>query len=802
MSRTTVREARAILAEALLEDDDLAAAEEELRFAMDAPGDRPTTAALLGSLARVALRRHEIPEAVALLSVALSESNGTAEVSAQLNDIFSSSDEQIDLRSLGADVVARIIGRAGEPDAPADLLRVATRLHLLRGNPVEAGLLVENASGSEVGDDPDLQSVRQLARAWTSLENGDSATARRILDGEPRHDVTRVLEAFASYCEGDLDTALSLVDTPSSYLGAVVRSLTLLRCAVDRPGEEPRLRDEALSWASEAARIDPSRPDALLLRAQVALESDDTIPEGRRLLGRAIDIDVEPTGVDWWRLQANTRLDDSFRFVQLEVAAEMGDHDKVRSFGESIPLATTSFYQDAEMSERVGRAHVATDGATAASFFRQAASAHLRRSPAAVADALDATRAAQRLDPTTRGAFSEVELVWRSTHELDGSGADAAELLQGAISQLDALDPALDTRNDRLHAAYLRGLVLVRQHAVVTDLGKSFSWDPVPWLLVAALGSGTAYQHAHAAWALDGVGLNRAAMHFADVALALDQSDDGDPWLTETVIVMRFNWAGRLDPEARELLVAKQDDDWRRSIELFAALLSDGDGPTSASVPAEPEPGWQRQIAASEALLSGDTARADVQLRAALDDGERSGDPEMILWAATLLRDHDRARRALDHDAAQALMNDHEIRFQRHVIDLLETGSSVAADEASAIAATLTRPFRLRTLLHIDLPTTRIVHADRSDVATGLDQVIGVVRDRVRTVEQQTPDSLFVEQWYRPCHDPRLHELTFALLDAATAPDAEQRRRSLRSVADTVDGPMGAAIGAAAEPPT
>ena len=675
--KASTREARLQLALTMTDDPSRREeAEAELRQALSEPGGEPPDWRLhfhLGELASD--RAAALSEFLtAVLAAPTADAGGPAEAGLALLD---GRDAPNLASRLDAQDVHKLIELVEREGSHLATIKLAVHILVLRGEVEEAGPLLSVSVDSQIKDDPALHTANIVSRALELVTQGDDEAALGLLTEQhlpPDEPAAATVRALALYGLGHLEEALqALIDTVPTFEIAAVRALVWLRRAAASAGDKRQdAITEADRAASEAARLDPSRGDGLLLRAQVALEGTPNIESGRKLLIQAVSrLDAQPEREWLWRVQQRVRGDDLFRYMTFEVAAACGRRDELLALRpEELPFAGMTLRQDAALAEL---AAVACRGAgrlaDAVEFFEAAVEFY---DQADQPDReLEVRQALAVIRPTVTGSLELAERWWAASFRAEAQGSEAVtKAVQRGLAVLDELDMRAPDQEpeDRTNGAYMRGLLLTRlQSPTWRDW-----WVPLPWLLVAALGNSRhSYRATFLAFALGQTMLLRSALHYAERALDLEADD---PWVQQAAIFARLVWHGMLDADTTRLLDGIEDVAWRETIRAFDAMLRGdladlhklADRITFDAL-------WARELRANAVTrLMGPKAAQPLWL-VVLDEARKAEPPDRTaaITAALALRDVEMAREQIDAGANDGTLSTLDAKIYAALVGLV-----------------------------------------------------------------------------------------------------------------------------------
>jgi tetratricopeptide (TPR) repeat protein len=815
----SVRSARLQLALALADDPRRRwEAEGELRRALAEPGGEPPDWQLRYHLGMVAADPVDALSELIASVVAAPQAEAGAPAEAAIAR-FNGPDAAGIATALDAKQLEELVDRAAAGGADPAVVKLAAQAAFLLGDVRTAGSLISTSYDPQVQDDPTLRTANVVARALELIDDGDDKAALDLLNEHdlPPDDPARVAAlALALYGLDDLDHALRALDgAPPTFDVAAARAMVWLRRASRLPSEQragARESAEAERTASEAARLEPSLGDGLLLRAQVALEDTSDLKGGRRLLANALGrLRHEPERARSWRVQRRVRSDDLFRYVALEVAAATGRDDQLLGVNrEELPLPTTSWLQDGAVAELVAGAHQRAGRPDAAAEFFQAA-VQFYDSAGDRDRALGARQALAAIAPTVARSQELAEHYWVASFRADANGREAVSAtVQQGLAALDELDGRVPDQEpgSRLHGAYLRGLLLAREAQAGRSPTWQDCWAPLPWLLAAAIDDPShSYRAAHLARALDGAKLNRAGLHYAERALELDGND---AWVRETAIILRFNWHGTLDAATGQLLDGFADNvEWCEAIRAYDALLRDDlDSVRELLDRITFDAMWARELHANSVTRLQGAEAARPQWRAILDEALKQEPPDHSLAssAALMLGEVDMARQQLDDGETSGVISTRIARASAAVVDLV-TGDQHALGRAIEHVTTVATPFYLRGQAHVLHPMLAKVWGDHPEVAAGLAQLREATVAKLDEVLLRPLPPLTVEPDENGLgsSDPALDQLVRGLLtiEELRGRDPAAAGRALaRLAADTEEQPVGPTLAAASTPPS
>ena len=732
MSETAnMREARLQLARALMNDPARRKdAENELRLALAEPGEEPPDWRLclyLGELAGD--RAAALSQYLAALAAAPAPDVGEPTDAALA--VLGGSDGPSLASGLDAQDVRKLVEVAGRGNCHPKTVKLAVHILLLRGEIYRAGPLLSAAADSQIQGDPALRAAYTVSHAFELVEQGDEQAALDLLtqrDLPPYEAAAATVHALALYGLGRLDEVLRvLTDTAPTFDTAAVRALVWLRLSGESAESERRVAiAEADKAASAAARLDPSRGDGLLLRAQVTLEGTTNVEGGRRLLSKAVHrLETRPEQALFWRVQQRVRRDDLFRYVTFEAAAACGrGADLLALRPGQLPLRNVTSLQNGLLAELaavayrdVGRPDDAENFFEAAIGFYDNANEPDRT--------LTARQALAVLRPTVARSLELAEQWWLASFRADTQGRMAVSAaVQQGLSVLDELDTRAPDQapGDRIQGAYIRGLLLAQHQAGKSPTWRD-CWAPLPWLLIAAFENPDhSYRATHLASALDRVRLRRPALYFAERAL---ETDADDSWIQQLAIITRFNWYGMLDSDTSKLVDRIDAPEWREAGWVYGAILRDdvaelrkvADRITFDAL-------WAHELRAIIVTRFDGLPAAETLLRALLDEAlrEEPAEHETATFAALALRDMKASRQYIDTGMRAGDLSARMTQFCLDVVGLLN-GEAGSLQRAVDYIHTMECPFELRTHAHMVYPVLAAAWVDTPRATVQLEQL-------------------------------------------------------------------------------
>jgi hypothetical protein len=351
------------------------------------------------------------------------------------------------------------------------------------------------------------------------------------------------------------------------------------------------------------------------------------------------------------------------------------------------------------------------------------------------------------------------------------------------LQHLASADPIV-ADIEAVRACFLTGMMLLRQ-TTEDDTDRMTLWRPLPYLLAATLAEDRYhFRLAHLAWAMDAVNLSNAARHFSELALA--RSGAGGEWLTETAIVMRFNWTGLVDETTERLMstTASSSSVWCDSLRAYGHLLNDDrehlcpliDRITLGAL-------WARRVHAYATARCRTFVESVPLFVSLLEDAMSMGDSPTAVEAALVLGNIDTARAQVKDYERSGVLSPYMFSFWQVLIDIMR-GQQGATDQAEHLVDRGIRPFDLRSFAHAQLPTLIEASSDRPDVVRallGLQHACaaaadGLAEDPALTVE--------LDAGHAQCSNPELEAGVRALLETAQS----ARAGDLKAAAVTLRG--------------
>jgi len=780
----SVRSARFALARTLLDAPrDAEEAEEQLRRALLDPGEQPADWEIYHELGGLLLRlQNESAALEALVSAVVAAppefTGGAAERAIGVLD-----------GPRGAEAVARL------PQDTQDRLtahvnggrsleaaRLAARIAMIQGDAATAGSIADTLTEIQRARDPAMIRASVSARATALLDEFHVTEALGLLESQAGSaDDPAVAAVWSSclYAAGRLDEALAKAsDSTTMELSTLVALIWLRHAADTYPGKErTEYIENALTAATGAAREDPGRPEPLLLRAQVLLEGAVDLEEGSRLLTRALRrLEQRPEQLSWWRLQARVREDELYRFFLVEVAAARGSDSETVATAERMTFASTEYAQDGTARRHWGEALLRQgEREQAATLFQEACSNFTAAGDLLQAGhcLLQAATASDTPELVT-AVLDMVEQLWISS--FPSAGDDASDRLDLAVRLLSQADGRID-EGQVARACLLRGLAAMQHLALSGQDAAPQSWDPLPHLLLAAEAEPDAsYSAAHLAWALSAADLHAAALHYAERAFAIDTED---PWLQQTVTVMRFNWMGGLDGPTAEILdrlVAAQSPDdpswvqWRDTITGFAALLAGDlasvddlvDRMTNDSL-------WGRWASANAALRCRGLRAARELLEQLLAECLQEGKHSVTPWLLLLI-DPERIPEELDRALRAGQIGPTDRTTLQCLSELIRTSGRADAATLGEVIRIHVRPMALRELAEVDLLGIAAAHQNCGPLVDTMRTWAARATARADTLAGLPALTAEIDSGWSWCADAHLQATVRLVLNGVTAP--------------------------------
>ena len=757
-------------------------AETELRLALAEPGDEPPDWRLhlyLGGLATD--NAAALGEYLTALAAAPAAESGEP-ASAALT-VLGGSDGPRLASGLDAQDVRKLVEVAERGNCPPEIARLAVQTLSLRGEIDRARSLLSAAVNPQIQEDPALRTAYTVNRALELVEHCDDQAALDLLaeqDLPSQEPSAATARALALLGLGRIDEGLQvLADTAPTFDTAAVKVLLWLRRAGESTDDERKAAiAEADRAASEAARFDPSRGDGLLLRAQVTLEGTTNVESGRRLLARAVlRLERKPEQALFWRVQQRVRQDDLFRYMTFEVAAACDRHDEFLALQrKQLPLKATTWLQDALLAELAAVAYRdAKLPDDAVEFFEAAIEFYDK---AGEPDrTLKAREAVAAIRPTAARSLKLAEQWWITSFPADNqSRKEVSTAVERGLAVLDELDARAPDQEpaDRLQGAYIRGLLLCRKQAGVKPTWQDY-WAPLPWLLIAAFGSPDhSYRATHLALALDGVGLQRSALYYAERALSVYADD---PWIQQWVIITRFNWFGILDGDTSQLLDGINEPGWAATIHAYDAILRDDlAGMRALAGGITYDALWAHELRATVVTRVEGTGAAEKLWRALLDEAQNAEPAYYVtaITAALALRDVEASRQHVDAGMKSGNLSARLGRFFLAVVGVV-VGEESAPERVAEYIRTTESAMDLRTQAHMLYPMLAVTCEDDSQATARLAELRQKALARLEEIlaGPLPPLTIELDNAKISCLDPALEHLTQQLLRAEELRDQD-----------------------------
>ena len=782
MSTPGVRAALANLAQALSEDPKrVDEAVDAIGRALAEPGDSPADWELMGQLGNIVSRQTgRGPQAFHyyVRSIAEAPPEAQRELAGRALKLLDGTDgiecaRAVPTRTMellcenSADAFRRTTTAAADHDEVASLV---ARILLLRGSVDQAQQVALGSSAPTIENDPVLVELSVSARAGDLLRAGRVEEAAEWLAGQdPTGPDSPIwaLRAWCSYARGDLEATIKQGRASSRNAElALAEALALLRQAADQ-GDDGSLANQAVIAAGRASRLEPSRAEVFVVRAQVLLERDIDLTEGRSLLDKGLGRLRDVTGaVYWWPLQQQARRDEHFAYFELECAAMMGDHAAV--LGRSGDLFGTALttHQDAAILELRARALAETGAAQeAAATFGDAARHHQAAGDAI--SQLACLREQLQVEPAGPAATDLAEALWAGTLET-GDPISAAPHLDEACAVLEA-NTATIPEDTVGRANVVLGLTLMRR--LDLDLARPGRYaTTLPYLVIAAEGNTTeSFFQGHLSLALQRAGFDHLAYHYAERAVQLLPTE---LWLCERLADTGFGWYGTFE---EKLLAASAPGVWTQALLTNAAMWEarHDDLARLLDDPALAETDDLRaQVihAYAVALVQGfDAARGP--FTTLLREAAAQNDAIVAADLAVLVEPE--SARALAANGA----NDGQITPLRAagfeaLADIVISGGSAGVDDMRDYLSRVPRPAALMAYFNIDAPVLISAHPDSASLHEALASLADFARGQTRrTLETPLFDET-VDQRGDPVHDLACHLLTVGLVEASDGPEA------------------------------
>jgi hypothetical protein len=781
---TSVRMAMAALADALAEQPDrLEQAEAALRNARAEPGDQPADWALLRRLAELQLRGGNrqaaafgcYVEAIRHATIADTEDSLVQPAlelirgPAGLECGRAVSEEAVDdLRRLAA----------GAPDSR--LLVLVTHLLLVRGEVNEAQQVVDGHP-SEHGwfSDPTLELVELASQASRLLQRGELAGAEELLfrpglsvPGSP----LRPLRAWFRYVEHDLTSALAECRTGelTSDL-AIAETLTLLRALAEQ-GTEAATPWDVMAAATRATRLEPRAPEVLLVRAQVLLECDQDLSEGRELLARGLSrLSGGPEQFFWWVLQEHGRQDDRYRYFRLECAAAQHRAETVLELYQPDWTGLTS-RQLAAMHQQVGRAYEEL-GRTGDAMLLLSTAADGYAETGEDAAELDCLLEQAEIQPSSPAALLAAERLWASTH--DPAVLDWPDRLGKASRIAYAAGPGLAPQ-DAGRANILLGL-LAHRRCVLSGGNPEAYWRGLPNLIIAAEVEPTEpYAQGHLATALASATLDRWAQHYARRAHALLPTDR---WLQELVTACDLSWLGGFD----EFLLERLEDPQLKQAYRLHVLMLAGRFEEMASIDFESvfslRNVWERNLHAYYRFYRDGFEAVRPEFERVLAESIELGEAGVIGDLAVLVAPQVMAPQMQRAIAAGRVSEERARGFQA-LAELVCSDGKQGSAEFRTYLKGVTKPSLLSGFVNVDVPVLKAAHPQSARLHVELDALAELARYRLPELLEADLLSAPVPSDLGPSGP--LRALVSLLLRCAAEEAAGHRREAIRTL-DRID---------------
>ena len=781
----SVRTAQANLAMALAATSNWADAERYLELAIGTPGDSPPRWQLLTELGHIASYREEPMRALEQFLQALLDSPiECSEEPARcvLEQLDGERGPWLAQRADG-DLYQQLLARGSAPgNDPAS--KVAARLATLRGDLHKAGEIAQENRGPMDGDSA-WRTAIQASTVLSMLEEFRFADALEALDEVHGEDESAVayLRALALYGEQrDHDAIKACSGFSSKPDLCVVNAISYLALAAATVGSERvALLERARDAAALAARLDSGNPVPNLVRAQVLLEGDLDLTEGRRLLKRAVKHLGEGSHTQdplLWRLQSRRRDDDLYAYFDVEFAHALRRDDQVIARMQSMDLTVTSHRQDGAARQRLGSAFAdrgdiqdAVDAYTmAADSFAFAGDVELERACLKLQLDLEfsapiALRLAERSWQSSTGDSP------RETQAHEATIRGGLDALQQLAARLDGADDGTFADNDLALANVLWGLLVYRRHQLHRISGEPISVDR--WractseLMAPELVPHDAYYAGHVAELLDDCSLHHASYHFA--LRAHDLLPD-DQWLQSRLIISRSNLYGTLDEQTMRLLEKFNSTDpvWCNSLKTWLLVHSGNMAELTTYLPdVETNALWVQQARASGIALKDGIEIARPHLEDLVK--QAISEREFGVAAKTCLRiNPDR------FDELLRLAMTYNVITPRRAQVLVDFQSLIRSDGREGRSGleqwigVIARPQRLLELINIDIPTLHQVYGHHAGVSHALNALEQLARTRLLDMGRPTLDAEIVsgEAW---CQDEGLLSTVQSLLATVDA---------------------------------
>jgi tetratricopeptide (TPR) repeat protein len=660
------------------------------------------------------------------------------------------------LSSLPPEVVDRAEG-AARRNPSSDACLLAAGLLRLRGEYDRAlGVLRLAEGGGEAAQD---EVVAQTAEILVDLDRVDEAW--RLIEGrglDAQVSSLQLVQAKVHLLRGEFDDVLANVerlehsgvaDQPGF---AVIKALSLLgqHRADDalealRPFTSPealpawtvvylarreyRLAGKA-SW--DLLRAGPANVDALLLRAQIALEAvgsgeagagsadqdeeagapphrlSEELDGARRLLAEVVkELDSLDPRSWWWRAQHVIRgADGRYQFFRCELRLARGMTVTVDEL-DAVDRITTTYLQDAALAMRKAELVEMAEPVRAAEAYTEAGGIFRDR----IGDyerSFECARRAYQLDPSLPRAVDYAYGAVNMANLGDVDRTLAAENLRQAIELVEplAVGAAWDDLRD-----------LVRPIAVLNSRLAELSPDRTidrslraARLCVAALTlapDNDAYLNAVLAERLGALGMNGAAMVFAHAAYDADSTDS---YYAGGVVVAVVNFTGALE-EAVPFLERYAELDgsveWCNSVKLECHLLAGDRSALKKALKGQLAPdGWAVTDAAlGSALLKG-IPGVTGELGQAFDASVASSPPDRqnAVDLACLLGRREDAQEQFALAATSGNYTRGALDFVRETLEFAVDPGISTEDFLGRALALCASPGDVRRLVNVQLP--------------------------------------------------------------------------------------------------
>ena len=820
-----VQLALALRAERPADDEVLA----QLRLALQEPAGRPSDCEVHRHIGDALRGRDDRLGALVAYVRAVTTAAAEAEEAAKAGlDLLSAGDRATlaaNLRQEDVDALAAAVGASDTRTLPAALL--AARAHRLRSDPSAAVAILQpvvDASSranpaalaelalalSEAGRAEDaLRCLDRLEgaaargtkglRAWALLDAGRFPEALTAANGAIRQDASALpVRALAMFAVGRVKDALRLVDSDDYRAAGASSKDASLAEAVIRLGAASwtggSVVDEAAVQAADraatnAARLDRATPDVLLVHGQVYLEGCLDVDRGRRLLARALGSAPGDIGRSrWLRFQRRARAGDEwFQYFETELAAAARDDDGVLAAAERPSRQRTAHAHDAAMAGLVAEVHRRGGrSADAAAAFEGAAASYAFA--ADLSRAVDAASEALALEPTPWRALDLAEYRWRW---LDAASPPREE----AVAEIDAALQAIDGAEDEIaadlvgRASVLRGLLLGKRALLATENRLEAAWLPVPWLLLGVLlDPGESYWAAHLAWALNSTPASRAARHFAERAIAIN---DELAYPIEAFLATTCFQEGAFDRRAERLAARYTGSrEWLETLRLMSRLYAGRlDGQETIPSPVF-DALWARAAAARATALTAGLGAAHAQLVAVREEALRPpADWLLAADMATLLGLTGTARATVEAGREAGEVSADSAAESLAWLDLVESDGRSGGDVAAAALGGSDRPAELLWVINVEVPLTRLLPGSGPGLKEALERLNGVARERLEAVRRLPPRPLGAE--VRSVANPDRRRLIERLMELVEHVEARRLREAAKLARRMADGSTG-----------